>query len=143
MIKKFVSNALLSMVVDKKARDKLNAAQDQKTRKATPAPEKTQRRASAPAPADDLPAPRPSAASHPPAEDEDTAALIREALESAELELIEKRERKPMTSERQALIDQALAIHKAKSHVLDDLDQEDRDKLTFMAMKALDPKFGE
>lgn len=152
MIKKLVSNALLSMVMDKKAREKFTAAQDEKRRardgdapkapaqddKAQPsrAPSPTMSNAAAPA---KTVAPRPPSAG----EEDDAEALIREALESAELELINKRKRKSMTPERQALIEQAMAIQRSKSHVLDELDPNDRDKLTFMAMKALDPDFGE
>jgi len=36
-----------------------------------------------------------------------------------------------------------MAIHQSKSHVLDELDSEHREKLTFMALKALDKNFGE
>lgn len=160
MIKKLVSNALLSMVMDKKAREKFNAAQEAKARAkaeadpkpapptATKAPipsAATEPRAKAAAPAGKAPRPSVAAArTRPPAgEDEDAAELIRQALEEAELELINKRKRKAMTPQRQALIEQAMAIHRSKSHVLDELDPEQRDKLTFMAMKALDPKFGE
>ena len=56
--------------------------------------------------------------------------------------LIQKRKKQPMTAGRRALIEQAIAIHQEKSHILDDLDQETREKLTFMAMKALDRVFG-
>jgi hypothetical protein len=159
MIKKLVSNALLSMVMDKKAREKFNAAQEAKARAKAgadpkpapptvakaPVPSAADPRSKAPAPSNK--ALRPSAAAprvRPPAgEDDDAAELIRQALEEAELELINKRKRKAMTPQRQALIEQAMAIHRSKSHVLDELDPEQRDKLTFMAMKALDPKFGE
>ncbi len=157
MIKKLVSNALLSIVMDKKARDKFTAVQEQKKRPPGDAADtqpaaKSQKgaRSEKPNQADDMPATRSAArlaaktSPRPPSADEDDAeALIREALESAELELIQKRKKKPMTSERQALIEQAMAIHKSKSHVLDDLDQEHRDKLKFMALKTLDPDLGE
>jgi len=158
MIKKLVSNALLSMVMDKKAREKFSAAQEAKRRpddadaqpqdrprakpkgKARASAEPGLRDADAPAPGR---APAPSQTRHPPAGEDDAEALIREALESAELELVNKRKRKSMTPERQALIEQAMAIHQSKSHLLDELDPEHRDKLTFMAMKALDRNFGE
>jgi len=164
MIKKLVSNALLSMVMDKKAREKFSAVQEAKRRPEDDgehAPDtslhgKPQAKAQAKAEtnpkanpkarplADDMPgrAPAPSQTRRPPTAEEETEALIREALESAELELVNKRKRKTMTPQRQALIDQAMAIHASKSHILDDLDPEHRDKLTFMAMKALDPDFG-
>jgi len=150
MIKKFFSNALLSVVMDKKARDKINALQDSKSQ---PAPAETEA-------ASDMDIPRflpdkgdqPKAAKHnrpphipphrPPAvEEEDPGLLIREALETAERELAQKlnptHKGKPVTPERQALIDQAMAIHQSKSHILDDLDQDQRDKLYVMAMQAL------
>ncbi len=160
MIKKLVSNALLSMVMDKKAREKFTAAQEMKRKQqggdaVTPAPSPT---AASPAPKgapttaakaiERTPAPkaaiRAEPRTRPPVDgSDDDAALIREALESAELELISKRQKKTMTPERQALIEQAMAIHRSKSHVLDELDPEHRDKLTFMALKALDRDFGE
>jgi hypothetical protein len=153
MIKKLVSNALLSMVMDKKAREKFNAVQDDKRRKRdglAPAERANNAPDQPAATANTTPAPTPGrepasafSASPPRADDDDPEALIREALESAELELIEKRNKKPMTSERQALIDQAMAIHNSKSHILDELDPEHREKLTFMALKALDKNFGE
>ncbi|MBT6095730.1 MAG: hypothetical protein HOH04_12675 [Rhodospirillaceae bacterium] len=152
MIKKLVSNALLSIVMDKKARDKFTAVQEQKKRPRRDAGDEQSTASTKPsndrpaAKSDAKPAPNPSSrrAPSPPSSDEDdTEALIREALESAELELIQKRNKKPMTNERQALIDQAMAIHKSKSHVLDELDAEHREKLTFMALKALDPDLGE
>ena len=148
MIKKLVSNALLSMVMDKKAREKFNAAREAKRRHkdgdaepeaataASPHAAKTKSNTNAPVPA--------AQRSRPPGGDADDAGeLIRQALEEAELELISKRKKKSMTPERQALIEHATAIHRSKSHVLDDLDPEHREKLTFMAMKALDRNFGE
>jgi len=155
MIKKLVSNALLSMVMDKKAREKLNAVQEQKRRQQGGAPADENARPSRPAAKSDAAkksaraakaepsAPRPARSAPPLIDEDDPEALIREALEEAELELIQKRNRKPMTSERQALIDQAMAIHKSKSQMLDELDAEHREKLTFMALKALDKNFGE
>ena len=128
MIKKFVSNALLSVVMDKKARDKLQAVQDAKKRQAEPP---AQEPAAEPEPS----APKQTAAAksefearadrygamlagaRPPTGgevDEDPADLVRQALESAEAELLgQKQNRKPMTTERRALIDQAMAIHRS------------------------------
>jgi len=156
MIKKLVSNALLSMVMDKKAREKLNAVQEQKRRQQGGAPAtderaRPERGAAEPAGTKkpgrtakvEARPPRPARSNPPLIDEDDPEALIREALEEAELELIQKRNKKPMTSERQALIDQAMAIHQSKSHVLDELDSEHREKLTFMALKALDKNFGE
>lgn len=152
MIKKLVSNALLSMVMDKKAREKLNAVQEQKRRQqggasADADAARSERKAAGAKPdraaGAEPRAPRPARAAPPSIDEDDPEALIREALEEAELELIQKRNKKPMTSERQALIDQAMAIHKSKSRMLDELDSEHREKLTFMALKALDKNFGE
>ena len=149
MIKKLVSNALLSIVMDKKAREKYNAVKEAKRleREDHPLPDRAN---ASPTQLTEstiptsTPGRAPEFSSSPPrADDDDPEALIREALESAELELIEKRNKKPMTSERQALIDQAMAIHNSKSHILDELDPEHREKLTFMALKALDKNFGE
>jgi len=156
MLKKFVSNALLSVVMDKKARQKLQAVKEAKTRgqsttetvpdsagtaatRATTNPEKSELEARA----DRYGAMLAGAA--PPsgdAVDENPADLVRQALESAEAELANKRDRKPMTPERQALIDQAMAIHRSKSHILDDLDDESREKLYVMAMEALKDQRG-
>jgi len=146
MLKKFVSNALLSVVMDKKARDKLNAVRDAKRPAAEPA-------ASAQDAGSELDIPRmvPGKGSRPPAPspprppsavvDEDPGVLIRQALDSAEQELVRKQnpthKGKPVSAERQALIDEAMAIHRSKSHVLDDLDEDQREKLYVMAMQAL------
>lgn len=148
MIKKFVSNALLSVVMDKKARDKLNALNE---RRAEPAdddeaaiPRMSPEEGKPPAPTKTpkaQPAPNPATARPPSAMDDDPAALIRDALASAERELERKKNRthkgKPITAERAALIERALAIHRSKAYILDELDQDQRDKLTAMAMQAL------
>ena len=137
MIKKFVSNALLSVVMDKKARDKFNAAQDAKKRAIGELP-------ASPAIADDdtdIPRviPTPTVAPKPPSGGpaDDTAMLVRQALDSAEAELTHRQNRKSMSPERQALIENALAIHRSKAHILDDLDEDQREKLYVMAMQTL------
>ncbi len=43
----------------------------------------------------------------------------------------------PMTAERQALIQEAMAVHKSKSKLLDELSPEQRKKLRILAGKAL------
>ena len=149
MIKKFVSNALLSVVMDKKARDKLNALNEKPAEAADDdemaIPRMLPKRATAsgsPKSPQAPSAPRQTAA-RPPSDldDDDPATLIRDALTSAEEELERKRNRtykgKPITAERAALIEQAMAIHKSQSHILDELDQDQRDKLTYMALQAL------
>ena len=143
MLKKFVSNTLLSVVVDKKARDKMSAANE---RKSVPTPSK-----------DELNIPRMSleknaapkrtakrsAAPHQPAhgEKDDRKVLISQALASAEEELQRNQNRthtgKPITPERTALIENAIAIRRSKLYNLDKLTQDQRNKLTYMAMQAL------
>ena len=143
MFKKFVSNTLLSVVVDKKARDKMSAVNERK---------------SAPTSSDyelDIPrimpeknalpksSPQHSNVSHQPAHghEDDPKVLIHEALESAEEELLREQSLthmdNPITPERAALIEQALAIRRSKLYILDELTQDQRNKLTQMAMQAL------
>jgi len=128
MIMKLVSKALMSVVLDKNARTKVEALKKSKPKKAT---------ASAPSPAPvaghvtgPVPVSVPSAA----LESEDTHQLIMDSLRAAEQEIIDKQTETP---ERQALIQQALAIQKSKAHVLDNLSQEDREKMYVMAQQAL------
>ena len=143
MFKKFVSSTLLSVVVDKKARDKMSAANERKS--APPpsedelniprmaleknvAPKRTAKRSTAP---------------HQPAQGQENhrEVMIYEALASAEEELLRKQNRthtrKPITPERAALIENAMAIRRSKLYVLDKLTQDQRKKLTDMAMQAL------
>ncbi len=133
MIKKLISNALLSVVIDKSARDNLEfkkkinqATLDLAVEKAaseqpppaspavddsvpnTPSPQ-------APDPQDSLPDPM-SGMTH-----EETRQLILDSLKAAEQELGEKPD---LTVERKALINQALEIRKSKEHVLDSLSEE-------------------
>ena len=120
MFKKFVSNALLSVVVDKKARAKIGAA---KGRKPTPNGENL------------------SIPSMTSREEDDPKVLIHEALASAEEELLHQQKPtykgKPITPERAALIEQAMAIRRSKLYILDELTQDQRNKLTHMAIQAL------
>lgn len=62
--------------------------------------------------------------------------LISQAIGEAEREL-DRKERLP--ADRQALIEQALSIHDQQSKILDELPQEQREKLMVMALHA----FGE
>ena len=114
MLKKFVSKALLSFVLDKDARDRLEAR-----KKIKPAPEP--------------PNPEPV---QPPGQTktEDTRELILDSLRAAEQELAEKPK---MTPGRQALIQQAMNVRRSKEHVLNGLSQEQRDKLYVVAIKTL------
>ncbi len=143
MFKKFVSNTLLSVIVDKKARDKMSAVNEWK---------------SVPTPKDDeldiprmIPGknavpkspPKQSAVSHQPAhrQTDDPEVLVQAALESAEAELLREQSLphidNPIAPERAALIEQALAIRRSKLYILDELTQDQRNKLTQAAMQAL------
>ena len=116
MLKKFVSKALLSFVLDKDARDRLEA-----------------RKNPSPKPAPEPPNPEPV---QPPRQTktEDTRELILDSLRAAEQELAEKPK---MTPGRQALIQQAMNVRRSKEHVLNGLSQEQRDKLYVVAIKTL------
>ena len=112
MLKKFVSKALLSFVLDKDARDRLEARKN-------PSPEP--------------PNPEPVQPTGQ-TKTEDTRELILDSLRAAEQELAEKPK---MTPGRQALIQQAMNVRRSKEHVLNGLSQEQRDKLYVVAIKTL------
>ena len=116
MLKKFVSKALLFFVLDKDARDRLEARKN-------PSPE----------PAPEPPNPEPVQPTGQ-TKTEDTRELILDALRAAEQELAEKPK---MTPGRQALIQQAMNVRRSKEHVLNGLSQEQRDKLYVVAIKTL------
>ena len=73
--------------------------------------------------------------------EDDPKTLIQEALASAEAELLHQQKPiykvKPITPERAALIEQAMAIRQSKLYILDELTQDQRNKLTHMAIQAL------
>ncbi|MCF3630652.1 hypothetical protein RJ527_13415 [Thalassospiraceae bacterium LMO-SO8] len=119
MLKKVFSKALLSVVMDKKARSALDAAKE-RAKKAPPS------------------AAAPEAL---PASAEELRAAARQALESAEKELASKPK---LTGERKALIQQALAVRKQKTKILDELGPDQKIKLQAMALEAfgLDPTKG-
>ncbi|MEQ8227153.1 MAG: hypothetical protein RIA64_03640 [Rhodospirillales bacterium] len=116
MLKKVFSKALLSVVMDKKARSKLDAAKT-RVEKAPPSPEAL------------------------PASSEELRLAARSALEQAEKELASKPK---LTADRKALIQQALAVRKQKTKILDDLGPDQKLKLQAMALEAfgLDPTKG-
>lgn len=118
MLKKVFSKALLSVVMDKKARSTLDAAK-QRAKKAPPA-----------------------AAEALPASAEELRVAARQALETAEKELASKPK---LTGERKALIQQALAVRKQKTKILDELGPDQKIKLQAMALEAfgLDSTKGE
>lgn len=117
MLKKVFSKALLSVVMDKKARSTLDAAK-QRAKKAPPA-----------------------AAEALPASADELRVAARQALETAEKELASKPK---LTGERKALIQQALAVRKQKTKILDELGPDQKIKLQAMALEAfgLDPSKG-
>jgi len=132
MIKKFVSNALLSVFMDKKARQKLQASRDSKSGKTAGSG-----RANA---ADNAPPYDQPVDGGDPIQDLDADEineLIRDSLNAAEQEISEKKVKRASNPKRQALIDEALAIHKSKKHIVDELPEEQRQKLLFMAQQAL------
>jgi hypothetical protein len=147
MFKKMISNALLSVVMDKSARDTLEfkkkihqvgqtlaAEQAASVQPAAPAsrPEEDgipdTPLPQTPDPGSSLPDPM-SSLTH-----EETRQLIVDSLKAAEEELGAQPQ---MSTERQALIGQALEIHKSKEHILDALSEEQRQKLQVLALHAL------
>jgi hypothetical protein len=126
MFKKLISNALLSVVMDKSARDTLEFKK--KIKQATQALVAENAASIQPAPAAPLPDPV-NGMTH-----EETRRLILDSLKAAEEELGAKPQ---MTEDRQALIRKALEIRKSKEHILEDLSQEQRQKLAVLALQAL------
>lgn len=129
MIKKFVSKALLSVFMDKQAREKLDAGKNPKVAH----PSATDEQAGEGEP-------------HQPADpmdemgQDEIASLIRDSLDEAERELVERKTKKAANPERQALIDQAMSIHRSKQYIVDELPKEQREKLMYMALQTLGPK---
>ncbi len=143
MFKKFFSNTLLSVVVDKRARDKMSAVNEHKS---TPTPSDDEldiSRMSLGSDASPKTAALRSTGQSQPAhgQEDDSKVLTHEALASAEEELKGTQNPnqtvKPNTSERAALIKQAMAIRRSKLYILDELTQDQRNKLTYMAIQAL------
>ena len=139
MFKKFVSNALLSIVVDKKARDKMSAANEPKV---TSTPDVGNVNIPSMTPEMEAPPKRSAAPNqHLHVEDEDPKNLISEALACAREELLHKQDLSnkgtSITRERAALIKQAMAIRQSKLYILDGLTQDQRNRLTYMAIQAL------
>jgi len=125
-----ISKALLSVVMDKDAREALDFKKKIKQASLTLAAEKAaaQHLAQPATKPEDLPDPI-SGMTH-----EETRQLILDSLKSAEDELGAKPE---LTEGRQALIRQAMEIRKSKEHVLDALSEEQRQKLSILALQAL------
>lgn len=109
MIKKFVSKALTSVFLDKKARRTMEV----------------KRRV------DSLPAAEPTATPAPEMTRQDLNAQL-----DAKLEGFRRQAADPATRERRELIQNAMKIHSAKSKIFENLSDEERQKLHAMAMAA-------
>tara|TARA_B110000967_G_scaffold118155_1_gene120918 strand:+ start:201 stop:623 length:423 start_codon:yes stop_codon:yes gene_type:complete len=135
MIKKFMSKALLSIFMDKKARTTLDKARAGKNQpEASPETK----------PSGALPQSEPDTLSE--MNYDEITALIRDSLDAAEHEVIynkkkalDKKSKSTANPSRQDLINKALAIHKSQSHIFDDLPEDQRQKLKLIAFQA----FGE
>ncbi len=135
MIKKFFSRALLSVVMDKSARQKLDAMQDPDGTSAAPLPAKSAKEKKS--------KPRPP---RPP--DDDMLDGLPESLIQHAVDEARREARVPpptsgragpggqVSAERQKLLDEAMAVHRKQSKLLDDLPEEQRERLTVMAMTA-------
>lgn len=128
MIKKLVSRALLSMMIDKKARETLEKRRTAKAGPGTAPAGGGSKRPTEPAPQpggdplDDLP-----------------ETLIRQAIDEASREVDRRTTaaRGGPGSERARLIQEALDVQKRQSKLLDELPREQREKLVVMAHQAL------
>lgn len=113
-----LGGAVMSLFLDKRARETLKAAKGAQPvgeQPATPqAPQAPQATAAPTAP-------------HP----------TREEINARLDEAVERRAQRANTPDRQALIEDALRIHADKSKILDDLPEEQKQKLKAMAMMAL------
>ena len=144
MIKKFMSKALLSIFMDKKARTTLDKARAKRKQPDASLEMK---------PAEVSPEIKPSRALSQSEPDplsemdyDEITALIRDSLDAAEHEVIynkkkalDKKSKSTASPSRQDLINKALAIHKSQSHIFDDLPEDQRQKLKLIAFQA----FGE
>ncbi|MGY9062408.1 MAG: hypothetical protein ACKVG1_08960 [Rhodospirillales bacterium] len=144
MIKKFMSKALLSIFMDKKARTTQDKARAEKKQPDASLEMK---------PAEVSPETKPSRALSQSEPDplsemdyDEITALIRDSLDAAEHEVIynkkkalDKKSKSTANPSRQDLINKALAIHKSQSHIFDDLPEDQRQKLKLIAFQA----FGE
>lgn len=127
MIKKLVSDALLSLVMDKSARETLEARKTIK--KAVKQIEAANGgNGAGPDRGDSL-----------EGDSEETRKLIAESIAAAEREFLEQPKLSP---ERQALITEAMSVQASKQHLLDNLSQEQREKLYVVALKSLKPDLG-
>jgi len=129
MIKKFVSNALLSVFMDKKARDKLHAARSKKA-----APGNTK---STPSTVADLENQMVGGKDLDGLSKDDVSTLIRASLDQAEREIVDRKAKHAANPQRQALIEQALSVQHSKRHLFKELPPAQQEQLMFMALKTL------
>ncbi len=148
MFKKFFSNALLSVVMDKTARKKLEAIRTKKKSSG-----ETSGKTSGKTSGNSKKTKTKKTRKPIPTETDDLLNMtINEALEEARREAAtpdaHPRIKKPALpakpprlggAEREKLIAEAMNIHRQKTHILNDLDPAALDKLTLMATYALDP----
>ena len=151
MLKKIISKALLTVAIDKKARKKINDLDSyrrllkpkirHKNIKDSGPPLKKLFNKQAHIDASCDPRKRTSSATK---KNEGSNKLIREVLTGAGIE--QKQQDNgighgtSINPERKALITEAMAIRRSKLHILNELDQEQLDVLTAMAIQALDIK---
>lgn len=124
MAGKFLSRALLSIFMDKSAREKYDAIQTVKRMDKETGRERPETATKA------VPA------GSPPVDDDDDIlpeTLVKRAIDEAAAELDRKKNLPP---DRRALIEHALSIQDSKRKLLDDLPREQREKLIVMAMHA-------
>jgi hypothetical protein len=154
VIKNFISNALLSVVMDKDARKKLQDLRSNKPAGAAPGKEAVSEKSA-------------TSRIKPLADDasgEDVMETIAQALAEARADISGPKRPMPgsqvpmpssphqpsppaaphrrppaTTPERERLIQQAIEIHREKAHVLENLSPALREKLMVMAMYAMDP----
>ncbi len=143
MLKKFMSDALLSVVMDKRAREKLKQRQDAQNPKSMAKHKTTSDNPDNNA---DVLATISAALAEARAEvagDEPTNTPSRPANTKVPPQTKATRKHPPVkesTPERQELIRQAMSIHRQKQDVLNELPAEMREKLLIMAMYAIDPE---
>ena len=148
MLKKIISKTLLTVAVDKKARKKINdLGRHKQSLKIQIRPDNLEDSASLPSQSlDDYYRSDPSSeqrkrTSKPVEQIEEYNKLKREVATGVKIETkqqnIAMSQLTPVNPEREALIMEAMAIRRSKLHILNELDQEQLDKLTAMAIQAL------
>ena len=148
MVKKFISDILLSIAIDKNARNKLVAFKKNKppvrepNSLSEPVPERSVYAQPKPRlSVDELTPIRDLKKSSPATKADDQNSLMKEALNAAQQESNQNFSRtsnnKPVSKERRALIAKAMAIRRSKLYILNELDREQLNKLTAMAIQAL------